>query len=99
MAPRSALFLCASLVAVARGASAEQTYYVGTAGSDTNPGTQAQPFATIQRGLNAAQPGDTVNLLAGVYRDQNPTFVRSGTAAAPITLQAAPGASVVIKGS
>ena len=40
-----------------------------------------------------------MNLLAGEYRGQNASFARSGTAAAPITLQAAPGAAVVIKGS
>jgi hypothetical protein len=28
-------------------------FYVSTAGSDSNPGTQAQPFATIQHGIDA----------------------------------------------
>ncbi|HEY2411163.1 MAG TPA: right-handed parallel beta-helix repeat-containing protein [Pirellulaceae bacterium] len=98
MAQRSVLLLCATLFLV-RGAYADQTYYVGVGGSDSNPGTQALPFATIQHGLGLAQPGDAVDLLSGTYRDQYASFVRSGTTAAPITLEAAPGASVTIKGS
>jgi hypothetical protein len=99
MGPQSILLPVSVSLFLSTCAIAGQTYYVGTGGSDSNPGTQAQPFATIQRGLTAAQAGDSVNLLSGVYRNQNPGFVRSGTANAPITLQAAPGASVTIKGS
>ena len=99
MGPRFVLLPLSASLLLTQSAIAGQTYYVGTGGSDSNPGTQAAPFASIQRGLTAAQAGDTVNLLSGVYRNQNPTFVRSGTATAPITLQAAPGANVTIKGS
>lgn len=31
------------------------TFYVSPTGSDTNPGTQANPFATITRGINATR--------------------------------------------
>lgn len=78
---------------------AGQNYFISPTGSDSNPGTQDKPFASIQKGLTLAKPGDSVSLLTGVYRDQSASFVRSGTAAAPITLQAAPGAAVTIKGS
>lgn len=43
------------------------TYYVATTGSDSNPGTEAQPFQTIQRGINATQNGDTVLVASGTY--------------------------------
>ena len=42
-------------------------YYVSPTGSDSNPGTQASPFATVQKGANAASAGDTVWLRAGTY--------------------------------
>ncbi len=75
------------------------TYYVATNGSDSNPGTSsALPYATIQQGLNMAQPGDTVSLAAGTYR-QSAHFVRSGTLDHSIGLRATGSAKVIIQGS
>ncbi|MGB8297262.1 MAG: right-handed parallel beta-helix repeat-containing protein, partial [Polyangia bacterium] len=54
-------------------------YYVATTGSDSNPGTQASPFATLTKGASTAGPGDTVYIRGGTY---NPTggftFSKSG---------------------
>jgi autotransporter-associated beta strand protein/parallel beta-helix repeat protein len=72
-----------------------QTYYVGIGGSDSNPGTLAQPFATIQKALNTVTSGGTVDVLSGVYRNQFNTVFASNN----VTLQAAPGASVTISGA
>jgi parallel beta-helix repeat protein len=43
--------------------------WVATTGNDTNLGTQAQPFKTIQRGINAVAVGGTVNVAAGTYTE------------------------------
>ena len=74
-----------------------QTYYVstGTNASDSNPGTLAQPFATLQKALNTVTSGGTVDVLSGVYRNQFNTVFKSDN----VTLQAAPGASVLISGA
>jgi parallel beta-helix repeat protein len=71
-------------------ASAE-TYYVAPApsGSDTNPGTLALPWATLQHAADTVQPGDTVLVRAGDYAGAE--FATSGTALAPIVLAAYPG--------
>ena len=45
------------------------TYYISPTGDDANPGTEAQPFQTIQKGLESATDGDTVRLLEGVYEN------------------------------
>jgi len=60
------------------------------AAADGNPGSAAKPWKTAQRAADAVQPGDTVRLKAGLYRQQ---FVikTSGTEQAPITFEAAPG--------
>jgi len=50
-------------------------------------------YATIQAGLNAAQPGDTVEVRAGTYNERV-TFPRSGTAGKYITLRGEPGAII-----
>lgn len=59
---------------------------VAVGGNDANEGTDGEPFATIQRGLQAARPGDTVAVQPGRYAAAS--FVRGGEAGAPITLQA-----------
>jgi parallel beta-helix repeat protein len=70
------------------------TYFVATTGSDSNAGSNAAPWATLQHAVDTAKPGDVIEVESG-------TFVgcrigNSGTAAAPITLEAAPGAQVTI---
>ena len=39
-------------------------------GNDANPGTQAAPFATIQKGVDAVAEGGTVHVAAGTYTEQ-----------------------------
>jgi len=64
-------------------------YYVAppaSGGSDSNAGTLASPFATIQRAATLATAGDTVFIRAGTYRETI-TPTHSGTVAARITYQ------------
>ena len=44
-------------------------WYVATTGIASNNGTLAHPFATIQQAANVAEPGDTVNIFGGTYRE------------------------------
>jgi uncharacterized repeat protein (TIGR02059 family) len=43
------------------------TYYVATNGSDSNPGTLAQPWLTIQKGFSSIAPGDILYIRGGTY--------------------------------
>jgi hypothetical protein len=55
-------------------------YYVSTTGSDSNPGTQASPFATLTKGVSSAGAGDTVYIGGGTYYPSGGfTFSKSGT--------------------
>lgn len=63
-------------------------------GSDGNPGTEAQPWATLQHAASRVQPGDTIRVRNGNYAGAQ--FTTSGSAAQPIVLEAAPGASPAI---
>ena len=85
-------------------------FHVSPNGNDTNTGTQAKPFATLERARDAIrelkQAGPlkepvTVRLQAGTYpMAQEVRFgpEDSGTAACPITYTAAEGAAVVLDG-
>jgi MYXO-CTERM domain-containing protein len=53
-------------------------YYVATTGSDSNPGTQASPFATLQKGADTAAAGDTVWIRGGTYKTTTPKSSGAG---------------------
>ena len=74
-------------------------YHVSKTGLDDNPGTESKPFKTIMAAAKAAQPGDTITVHEGTYRESiNPP--RGGTSDAKrIVYRAAPGERVTIKGS
>jgi hypothetical protein len=93
----SALFLTLSVV----GASAAD-YYVSTQGSDSSPGTSAQPFRTITHAYGLAGPGTTIHVLPGVYTDYTSGwglhFGASGTASSPIIVKSEVKGGAVIDG-
>jgi parallel beta-helix repeat protein len=68
------------------------------AANDGNPGTRQKPLKTIAAATVRIQPGDKVIIHAGQYRE-TVVINASGTVEAPITIEAAPGETVVIKGS
>jgi hypothetical protein len=87
------------------------TYYVSASnGKDTNPGTHASPWRTIQHAGGIVGPGDTVTVEQGTYDGPifgwdsapcsgDPLCVVAGTAAHPVLFEAdpaAPAGSVVI---
>lgn len=77
-------------------ATNEVHFYVSPSGSDTNPGTLEQPFATIPQAQGAARrhAGKNpvyVNLREGTYYLSSPLMMTSsdsGTQAAPVVYQA-----------
>ena len=90
--------------------SAIQTHcedlYLSPKGADTNPGTRARPFASLERARDAARAANhdapiTIWLRGGDYARTAPfmlTSADSGTASAPVAYRAAPGEKVRILG-
>jgi parallel beta-helix repeat protein len=74
------------------------TYYVETTGKDSNPGSEAQPWLTIQKSATTAQAGDTVYIKSGTYAELI-TIANSGTSGNYITFKEYPGATVIIDGT
>jgi len=73
-------------------------YYVdrnNPAASDSNDGSEALPWLTIQKAANTVNPGDTVYVKTGVY-DERVLINRDGTPAAKIAFKALPRRSVQV---
>ena len=66
--------------------------------SDDNPGSADKPFRSIHKATDVARAGDIVLVKAGLYREWVPLY-HSGTAEAPIRIQADPPGSVTVSGS
>jgi len=102
MRPHFAAAALACLLLVPLPARAAVYYVAGTqaGAADVNPGTEAKPLKTISAAIARVQPGDTVLVKSGTYREavvypgqdwKDPTK--------RITLAAAPGHKPIIKGS
>ena len=64
---------------------AAETFYISPDALPGGDGSKAKPFSSIQRGLDKAMPGDTVELAPGVYYERV-KFPRSGEYKKPIRL-------------
>lgn len=94
-----------SLAASSQGA----TFFVDRnhpSAGDSRPGTESQPWKTIQHAVDSVSPGDTVYIKSGTYRERvmltgsDGTSGKSGNATAGyITYAGYPGNQVVLDGS
>jgi hypothetical protein len=85
-------------------------FHVAPTGSDTNPGTQEKPFATLRQARDAVRalkghnrPAEPMNVHVadGTYTITEPLVLQpidSGTEQAPVVYRAAPGAHPVVSG-
>jgi len=87
------------------------TYYVdqdNPSADDSNPGTEALPFSTIQAAADIVDPGDTVLIKAGTYQNQLSYCVgatcnlvsisRPGTSGNVITFRPYQSDTVILRG-
>lgn len=83
-----------------RGASANSggTYYVATDGSDSNPGTEKEPWRTVRKAADTLAAGDTVFIKEGTYGERVVPG-NSGSVGEYITYRAFPGHTATIDGA
>jgi len=72
------------------------TYYVAKNGSDSNPGTEAKPWRSIDKAADTMEAGDTVYVMAGSYSGF--ALTTSGTANNMVNYLAYPEDTPVING-
>ena len=77
--------------------STGDTWWVDPAGDDGADGSSGSPFASIARGVQAAQSGDTVSINPGTYHEEI-TLTQGGAEGSPITITAA-GGDVILDGA
>lgn len=73
-------------------------YYVSPDGDDTNPGTQSEPWKTIEKAVNTLVAGDTVYIRTGTYYERV-VIKNSGSSDDYITYSAYPDEDVIIDGA
>ena len=66
--------------------------------SDSNPGTESEPYLTIAGALVGKGPGDEVIVKEGIYREGGPLYPPSWAAGNRFVLRGEPGKRVVISG-
>ena len=74
------------------------TYFVAPNGDDTNSGTEAQPWKTLQKAANTLIAGDTVFVKAGNYNERV-IVQNSGTAGHPVVFSKYQDDTVIIDGT
>ncbi|MBN1647167.1 MAG: right-handed parallel beta-helix repeat-containing protein [Spirochaetales bacterium] len=74
------------------------TYYVAVNGHDSNAGTEAAPWATIQKAAATLGPGQRAWVREGTYYGRV-TMANDGSEGSPIILAAFPGDEVTIDGT
>ena len=83
---------------VSTAAAPAATYYLATDGRDTNAGTKARPWQSLQFASGKVVPGDVVKLKPGVYRQLTVVIGWEGTAKKKIVFEA-DGGKVTLDGS
>jgi parallel beta-helix repeat protein len=79
--------------------SVANTYYIATDGDDANPGTFAEPWATVEHITGNVSAGDLVYIRGGTYTSAEPAtsfqkfqiYNLTGTASSYITIKNYPG--------
>jgi hypothetical protein len=72
------------------------SFYVATTGNDSNPGTQAAPWRTIQHAANTARAGSTVNVRGGTYEELVSINASGNATDGFITFKSYPGETAVL---
>jgi Right handed beta helix region len=87
-----ALFVCVS------GAFGQvnSAFYVATTGNDSNAGTQASPWRTVQHAVDTVRAGSTVNVRGGIYEELVSINASGNASDGFITFRSYPGETAIL---
>ena len=73
------------------------SFYVATSGKNSNPGTQAAPWRTIQHAADTARAGSTVNVRGGIYEELVSINASGNASDGFITFKSYPGETATLE--
>lgn len=79
--------------------AAATTYYVAVTGSDSNDGSEANPWRTIQHAADNLSAGDTVLVHGGIYEEAVTINVSGSAGDGDVTFRSFAGETAVLDGS
>jgi len=91
----SALFILLTCVSAAFGQT-NSSFYAATTGNDSNPGTPAAPWRTIQHAADTARAGSTVYVRGGIYEELVSIKASGNASDGFITLRSYPDETAVL---
>ncbi len=90
---------CVAAMALVASNAPAREIHVAKTGSDSGSGEPGSPYLTISKAASVAQPGDTVTVHAGTYREWVKPVRGGSSEEKRITYRAAEGDNVLVKGS
>jgi hypothetical protein len=72
------------------------SFYVSKTGDDSNPGTQAAPWRTVQHAADTVRAGSTVNVRGGIYEELLNIKTSGNATDGFITFRSYPGETAVL---
>ena len=87
------------ILVMGRGEAAGGVYFVTPDGDDNNPGTENEPWKTIQKSVDTLEAGDTVYIKTGTYRENISINVSGSRTNGYITFQNYENDEVIMDGT
>lgn len=72
------------------------SFYVSTTGNDSNPGTQAAPWRTVQHAADSAHAGSIVSVRGGIYEELVSINASGNASDGYITFRSYPGETAIL---
>jgi parallel beta-helix repeat protein len=98
MRARNIVFKILLSLILCHGLFAQKSYFVSPLGNNSNDGSFGKPWQTVNYGLGKIFPGDTLELMEGIYREVVTNFTRSGQENALITVRQYKNEKAIING-
>lgn len=93
---KSLILIALSICVAGTAAQPKSSFFVSTKGNDTNPGTEAAPWRSIQHAVDTVRAGSTVNVRGGIYKELVNIHASGNASDGYITFRSYPGETAIL---